>query len=126
MKKLFISLLGLVVLIVGALLALVLLVNPNQFKPLIVEQAKKQTGLDLVIEGDIGWQFFPSIGFELGKRAENPQGFASPNLFKVESVGIDVSVMPLLDKQLKIGNIRLDGAEFHLETLKDVAPIWRP
>lgn len=31
MKKLFISLLGLVVLIVGALLALVLLVNPNQF-----------------------------------------------------------------------------------------------
>lgn len=32
MKKLFISLLGLVVLIVGALLALVLLVNPNQFK----------------------------------------------------------------------------------------------
>ncbi|EGR3921635.1 AsmA family protein [Vibrio cholerae] len=120
MKKLFISLLGLVVLIVGALLALVLLVNPNQFKPLIVEQAKKQTGLDLVIEGDIGWQFFPSIGFELGKtELKNPQGFASPNLFKVESVGIDVSVMPLLDKQLKIGNIRLDGAEFHLETLKD-------
>lgn len=120
MKKLFISLLGLVVLIVGALLALVLLVNPNQFKSLIVEQAKKQTGLDLVIEGDIGWQFFPSIGFELGKtELKNPQGFASPNLFKVESVGIDVSVMPLLDKQLKIGNIRLDGAEFHLETLKD-------
>ncbi|WP_458860751.1 AsmA family protein [Vibrio cholerae] len=120
MKKLFISLLGLVVLIVGALLALVLLVNPNQFKPLIVEQAKKQTGLDLVIEGDIGWQFFPSIGFELGKtELKNPQGFASPNLFKVESVGIDVSVMSLLDKQLKIGNIRLDGAEFHLETLKD-------
>ncbi|ENM3887759.1 AsmA family protein [Vibrio cholerae] len=120
MKKLFISLLGLVVLIVGALLALVLLVNPNQFKPLIVEQAQKQTGLDLVIEGDIGWQFFPSIGFELGKtELKNPQGFASPDLFIVESVGIDVSVMPLLDKQLKIGNIRLDGAEFHLETLKD-------
>ncbi|KQB10426.1 AsmA family protein [Vibrio metoecus] len=120
MKKLFISLLGLVVLFVGALLALVLLVNPNQFKPLIVEQAKKQTGLDFLIEGDIGWQFFPSIGFELGKtELKNPQGFASPSLFKVESVGIDVSVMPLLDKQLKIGNIRLDGAEFHLETLKD-------
>ncbi|ENM5842374.1 AsmA family protein [Vibrio mimicus] len=120
MKKLFLSLLGLVVVIVGALLALVLLVNPNQFKPLIVEQAKKQTGLDLVIEGDIGWQFFPSIGFELGKtELKNPQGFQSANLFKVESVGIDVSVMPLLDKQLKIGNIHLDGAEFHLETLKD-------
>lgn len=120
MKKLFVSLLGLVVLMVGALAALVILVNPNQFKPLIVEQAKKQTSLDLVIEGDIGWQFLPAFGFELGKtELKNPQGFQSPNIFKVDTVGIEVSLKPLFDKQLKIGNIRLDGAEFHVETLKD-------
>ncbi|WGY46445.1 AsmA family protein [Vibrio sp. ABG19] len=120
MKKLFLVVGVLVVVVLGAIAALVTLVNPNQFKPLLVEQTKKQTGLDLVIEGDIGWQFFPAIGFELGKtELKNPQGFSSPNLFKVDSVGIDVSVMPLLDKQLHIGNIRLDGAEVHLETLKD-------
>lgn len=120
MKKLFLSIAALFIVVLGAIAALVFLVNPNQFKPLLVEQTKKQTGLDLVIEGDIGWQFFPSIGFELGKTAlKNPQGFSSPNLFKVDNVGIDVSVMPLFDKQLHIGNIRLDGAEVHLETLKD-------
>ncbi|QIL86181.1 AsmA family protein [Vibrio sp. HDW18] len=120
MKKLFLFVLGVVVLLVAALLALVLLINPNQFKPLIVEQAKQQTGLDLVMEGDIGWQFYPSIGFELGNtELKNPAGFQAPNLFKVDSVGIAIELMPLLDKQLNIGQLRLDGAEFYLETLKD-------
>jgi len=120
MKKLFLFIAIPVVAILGAIIALVVLVNPNQFKPLIVEQAKTHTGLDLVIEGDISWQFFPSIGFELGQtELRNPQGFEQLNMFKVDTVGIDVSVMPLLSQQLEIGNITLDGAAFSLETLKD-------
>ncbi|MFA0556027.1 AsmA family protein [Vibrio sp. 10N.222.55.A1] len=120
MKKLLIFIAVPVFVVVAAILALVLLVNPNQFKPLIVEQAQKHTGLELVIEGDISWQFFPSIGFELGQtELRNPEGFRQPNLFKVDTVGVDVSVTPLFSNQLEIGNITLDGAEFYLETLKD-------
>lgn len=120
MKKLFLFIAIPVIAIVALVLALVLLVNPNQFKPMIVEQAKTQTGLDLVIDGDISWQFFPSIGFQLGQtELKNPEGFSQPNLFKVQTVGIDVSVTPLFSKQLEIGNITLDGAEFYLETLKN-------
>ena len=120
MKKLLIFIAVPVFIVVAAILALVLLVNPNQFKPLIVEQAQKYTGLELVIEGDISWQFFPSIGFELGQtELRNPEGFTQPNLFKVDTVGVDVSVTPLLSNQLEIGNITLDGAEFYLETLQD-------
>ncbi|MGR5459221.1 AsmA family protein [Vibrio alfacsensis] len=120
MKKLLLVIAMPVVVILAAVLALTVFVNPNQFKPLIVEQVQKQTGLELVIEGDISWQFFPSIGFELGRtELRNPQGFSQPNLFKVDTVGVDVSVMPLLSKQLEIGNVTLDGAEFYLETLKD-------
>lgn len=120
MKKLALLFAIPVVAILAVVLALVLLVNPNQFKPLIIEQAKQQTGLDLVIDGDISWQFFPSVGFTLGKTAlKNPQGFTQPNLFKVNQVGVDVSVMPLFSQQLDIGEITLDGAEFYLETRKD-------
>ncbi|HFQ5310452.1 TPA: AsmA family protein [Vibrio vulnificus] len=120
MKKLFLILAAPIAVVVMAAIALVTLVNPNQFKPLITEQVAKQTGLELVIEGDIEWQFFPSIGFSLGKtELKNPQGFSQENLFKVENVGIDISVMPLLDKVLQIGDVLLDGAEFHLETRKD-------
>ncbi|WP_408058690.1 AsmA family protein [Vibrio bivalvicida] len=120
MKKLFLIIAIPVVVILGALIALVTLVNPNQFKPLIVEQAKTHTGLDLVIDGDISWQFFPSIGFELGQtELRNPKGFEQLNMFKVDTVGVDVSVMPLFSQQLEIGNITLDGAAFSLETLAD-------
>ncbi|NOH70251.1 AsmA family protein [Vibrio pectenicida] len=120
MKKLFLLIAIPIIVLLGAIVALILFVNPNQFKPLIVEQTQKQTGLELVIEGDISWKFFPSLGFELGKtELRNPQGFSKPNLFKVDTVGIDVSVSPLFNQQLEIGNITLDGAEFYLETLKD-------
>ncbi|WCE30610.1 AsmA family protein [Vibrio sp. SCSIO 43137] len=120
MKKLLLVLSVPLVAIVIAVAALVFLVDANQFKPLIVEQTKKQTGLDLVIEGDIGWRVFPSVGLSLGKtELKNPQGFKNSNLLKIERVGVDVSVMPLLSRELMIGNVSLDGAEIHLETLKD-------
>lgn len=120
MKKLLLVL-GIVILTISiALLALVTLVDPNQFKPLLVEQVKKNTGLDLVVDGDIQWQFFPSLGFSLGKtELRNPDGFENQNLFKVDTIGIDVSVIPLLQKKLEIGNVNLSGAELHIETLKD-------
>jgi AsmA protein len=119
MKKLLLILAIPIVVILVAILALTIFVNPNQFKPLIVEQAQKQTGLELGIEGDISWQFFPSIGFELGHtELRNPQGFSKPNLFKVDTVGVDISVMPLFSQQLEIGNVTLDGAEFYIETKK--------
>ncbi|MEF1174616.1 AsmA family protein, partial [Vibrio sinaloensis] len=120
MKKLFLFVAIPIIAILGAILALVLLVNPNQFKPMIIEQAKAQTGLELVIDGDISWQFFPSIGLELGQtELRNPQGFSKLNMFKVDSVVIDVSVTPLFNKKLEIGNVVLDGAQVSLETLKD-------
>ncbi|USD61223.1 AsmA family protein [Vibrio sp. SCSIO 43140] len=120
MKKLLLILAIPLLVIVLGVAALVMFVNPNQFKPMLAEQVKNQTGLDLEISGDISWQFFPSVGLELGQTSlKNPQGFQNPNLFSVSQVGVSVAVMPLLDKTLEIGSITLDGAQVHLETLKD-------
>ncbi|QIA63857.1 AsmA family protein [Vibrio astriarenae] len=120
MKKLFIALGVIVVVLIGAVIALVTLVNPNQFKPLIVEQIQKNTGYELVIEGDLGWTFFPSVGLSIGRtELKNPAGFSEPNLFAVDRVGVEVSVMPLLDRKLEIGNILLDGAKVNIERLKE-------
>lgn len=120
MKKLFL-IIGIPVLAaVITIAALLLFVDPNQFKPLIVEQTKKQIGLDLVIDGDIGWRVFPSVGLSLGKtEIKNPQGFKNANLLKIDEIDVDVSLMPLLQHQLMIGNVILDGAEIYLETQKD-------
>ena len=103
-----------------AITALLLFVDPNQFKPLIAEQTKKQTGLDLVIDGDISWRIFPTLGLSLGKtEVKNPHGFQSENLLKINAIGVDVAVVPLFSRELMVGNVLLDGAEIYLETLKD-------
>lgn len=86
MKKLLYAILAIVLVIVVGVGALLALVDPNQFKPLITEQVKKATGRDLVINGEIGWRFFPSIGFTLGETEfRNPAGFAEPNLNRLGS-----------------------------------------
>ncbi|OBT08501.1 hypothetical protein A9264_04515 [Vibrio sp. UCD-FRSSP16_10] len=120
MKKISLFIVTPIVLVILAVVALLVFVDPNQFKPMLVEQTKKQTHLDLTIDGDIGWQFFPSIGFSLGKTTlSNPEGFTAPNMLKVEQVGLDISVLPLLSKELKIGNVTLIGAQFYMETHAD-------
>ncbi len=120
MKKLLIIVAFVVVAMFAGLAALVLLINPNQFKPLIVEQTKQATGLDLVIDGDISWQLFPTLGFAIGKtEMRNPDGFDSKNLFQVNAIDVSVEIMPLFSKQLKVGNVSLNGANIQLETLQD-------
>jgi AsmA protein len=120
MKKLAIILFAIITTVAVALIALVTLVNPNQFKPLIVEQVKKSSSRDLIIEGDIEWRLFPSIGFTIGKiELNNPTGFTHKNLVQFDNAELDISVMPLLKQTLEIGNITLDGASLFIETLKD-------
>lgn len=126
MKKLLLSLVALCAVILLGIAALVFWVDPNQFKPLIVEQTKKHTGLELTIDGEIRWSFFPRLGLQLGKtELKNPTGFSQKNLFKVDEVGIDISVMPLFQRQLEVGRIRLDGAQIALETLADGRTNWQ-
>ncbi|MBD1575483.1 AsmA family protein [Vibrio sp. S11_S32] len=120
MKKVLIFLSVPIIAIGIAVLALVVFVNPNQFKPLIIEQTKAQTGFDLVIDGDIEWSFFPHLGFTIGKtELLNPNGFKRPQIVKIDSVGLDVSVLPLLERRLDIGDINLTGADIFIQTKKD-------
>ena len=120
MKKLLYAALAIVLVIVVGIGALLALVDPNQFKPLIAEQVKKATGRDLVISGDIGWRFFPSIGFTLGQTEfRNPQGFKEPNLIQMDSAELSVSVMPLFSRHLEIGHVSLHDGRVFIQTRKD-------
>ncbi|PST93965.1 MULTISPECIES: AsmA family protein [Photobacterium] len=122
MKKILYILLGLILLVVIGIGALVTFVNPNQFKPLLTEQVKKMTGRDLVINGDISWRFFPTLGLSVGDTEfRNPAGFAEPNLIQFKQADLSVSVLPLLSQHLDIGEMRLDGAHVFIQTLNNGA-----
>lgn len=120
MKKLLYAVLAIIIVVVVGIGALLALVDPNQFKPLITEQVKKATGRELVISGDLSWQFFPSIGLALGKTEfRNPAGFAEPNLVQIGSAELSVSVLPLLSNHLEIGNISLQDSRVFIQTRLD-------
>ncbi|ASX10682.1 AsmA family protein [Aeromonas dhakensis] len=120
MKKIIYILLGLALAAVVAIAALVSLIDPNQFKPQLAEQVRKSTGRELVMEGAIGWRFWPSLGLSLEKVAlRNPAGFAEPDLVSFEQGEASVGLLPLLSHRLEIGKVTLNGAHLFVQTRAD-------
>ncbi|MED7773809.1 AsmA family protein [Aeromonas dhakensis] len=120
MKKIIYILLGLALAAVVAITALVSLIDPNQFKPQLVEQVRKSTGRELVMEGAIGWRFWPSLGLSLEKVAlRNPAGFAEPDLVRFVRGEASVGLLPLLSHKLEIGKVTLSGAHLFIQTKAD-------
>ncbi|VFB09154.1 asmA protein [Aeromonas salmonicida] len=120
MKKIIYILLGLALAALVVITALVKLIDPNEFKPQLVEQVRKSTGRELVMEGDIGWRFWPSLGLSLERVAlRNPAGFAEPDLVRFERGDASVAVLPLLSHRLDIGEVTLTGAHLFIQTRAD-------
>ncbi|WP_019933772.1 AsmA family protein [Oceanimonas smirnovii] len=120
MKKWLYALAALVVLLLLGVVALTQLVDTDRVKRLLVEQTREKTGRTLVIEGDLSWRFFPSVGFTLGKTSLlNPPGFEQGATLSVGEVSLDVALKPLLDNRLDVGQAVLSNARLHLITHKD-------
>lgn len=120
MKKILYAVLGLAAALLIAITSLVTLVDPEQFKPLLMEQVKKNTGRELVIDGPISWTFWPSLGLSLEQAAlRNPAGFAEPDLVRFERGQASVAVLPLLSRRLQVGEVALAGAHLFIQTRAD-------
>ncbi|SIN93019.1 AsmA family protein [Salinivibrio sp. ES.052] len=117
-KKIALILTALVVVIIGALATLIATINPNQFKPLLVEQVEKQTGYDLVIGGDIEWQLWPSLGVSIADVAiKNRPAFDEPDLMRLSQAQLSVDVLPLMSQTLQVGEIVLQDPHIFIQTL---------
>ncbi|WP_421301586.1 AsmA family protein [Aeromonas veronii] len=120
MKKIVLILLGIAVAALLAIVTLISLIDPNQFKPQLAEQVRKSTGRELVMTGEIDWRFWPSFGLSLEKVAlRNPAGFAEPDLVRFEQGEASVALLPLLSHRLEIGKVTLSGAHLFIQTKAD-------
>ena len=69
---------GIIVLLVAALLAVWVFVNPNDYKGKIAAAVKESTGRELNLSGDIKLSVFPWVALELGPASlGNPPGFSA-------------------------------------------------
>jgi len=120
-KKIVLSVIGgLIGLFIIATAYILLVINPNDYKPEIIGQVKSNTGREIVIDGDINWRFLPNIGLTLGKiRINNPEGFPNQPMVQLESAQIELAFWPLLSKKIEIGMISIEGLSLLIHTRKD-------
>jgi len=109
-------LLAIILLLVVAILAVPVFVDPNQFKPEISAAVKDSTGRDLTIDGDIKLSLFPWLGITTGALTlSNAQGFENKPFVTVTSSDISVQLLPLLlEKKIAINQIVLKGLVLNL------------
>lgn len=98
-----------VVVLVLVLAAVLLLVDPNRFKPQLIDAARAQTGRELRIDGELGWSLFPVLGLRLGhSELANAEGFGPAPMLAVDKVEVGVALLPLLRRELQVSKLRLE------------------
>ena len=104
---------GMVGLLAIFLLVIAFTVDPNAFKPQIVNLVQEKKQRTLTLEGDIKLKLFPRLGLDLGKTRlsehKSAQEFAS-----LDSVQLYVAWLPLLHKELVIRKVSVEGVHANL------------
>lgn len=111
MKRLLTALVILLVVLVAGMTALVLLVNPNDFRAVIVKKVVQQSGYQLNLTGDMRWHVWPTLSILIGPSSLTAPG-ASTALVNAENMRLDVELWPLLSHRLAIKKVVLKGAVF--------------
>lgn len=114
-KVVGISIIVLLLVLVSATGALLLLVNPNDFKPELEQLAAKKQFV-LTLDGDLSWQLFPRLGITSGPLSLLPplQAIASPIAFERMSVAIKVPA--LLRGEIVAANVEVEGGALSLRS----------
>lgn len=102
----------LVVLAVG-MTALVLLVNPNDFRSYMAKEVQQRTGYDLQLDGSLRWHVWPRLSILSGRMSLTASGAAQP-VVSAENMRLDVALWPLLSHQLDVKQVMLKGAVIRL------------
>ena len=114
----------------GLLLALLIaarvLIDPDLYKAELAEWVQTQTGRPFAIHGEAELSLFPWIGLKLGKlELGNPPGFGKTPLARLERLGVQVAVWPLLRGRVHVARVRLQGLWLHLERRRDGRANWQ-
>ncbi len=110
--------------------AVTLLLEPNDYRPLLVQAVQDATGREFEISGDLGLDVLPCCSVSVGpSRLGNPDGFASApdagDFARIEGASLSLKLWPLLTRQqIEIGQVTLSGLDVSLISLADGRVNW--
>jgi len=113
MRRVLTTLMILLVVLVAGLSALVLLVNPNDFRAYMVRQVEARSGYALKLEGPLRWHVWPQLSILSGRMSLTAPGASVP-LVAADNMRLDVALIPLFSHQLQVNQVMLKGAVIQL------------
>ncbi|HEY3589773.1 MAG TPA: outer membrane assembly protein AsmA [Buttiauxella sp.] len=113
MRRLLTTLMILLVVLVAGLSALVLLVNPNDFRAYMVRKVESRSGYQLNLDGPLRWHVWPQLSILSGRMSLTAPGASQP-LVSADNMRLDVELFPLLSHQLHVKQVMLKGAVIQL------------
>ncbi len=118
-------LVGLVFIIVVAVIALPVLIDPNDYKEEIQAAVKEKTGRDLSINGDLSLSVFPWIGVGINDVSlSNAKGFKAEYFAEIKQAKVKVKLLPLLSQQVEVSTVVLKGMRLNLAKNKAGRSNW--
>ena len=105
---------------------LLLFFDPNDFRDDIAEAVNKQTGRELLIEGDVSLAFFPWLAIEIGPTTlGNASGFGDKPFMEFDRAKLSIRLLPMLLRQeVAIGTAELEALTLNLQVNPQGGTNW--
>ncbi len=116
---------ALITFIVLALLAVPFFIDVNDYKPEISKAVYDATGRNMQIE-HIQLSAFPWVGVTLKNvQLENAPGFQHQHMLTIDTIDVQLELIPLLSKQIEVKRFLLDTPKIWLEQRGDASNNWQ-
>ncbi len=112
-------------LLIGALVLLVVSIDPSRLKPTLERELARQ-GIAAHFGGEIDWQFYPDFGLSVQALSLNPADLPDSGqpLLYVDSMSFSVKLVPLFKREILVNGIRVTSAKLDLVVDKDGNGNW--
>ncbi len=109
-----------------AAVALYVFFDPNDFREEISASVKKQTGRDLIIDGEISLEVFPWLAVEIGKSSlGNAPGFGDEPMASFERASFSVRLLPvILHQEVVVGTATIESLRLNLAVNRGGVSNW--
>ncbi len=113
MRRLLTALMILLVVLVAGLSALVLLINPNDFRSYMMREVEQRSGYKLALDGPLRWHVWPQLSILSGRMSLTAPGASAP-LISADNMRLDVALLPLISHRLQVEQVMLKKSVIQL------------
>lgn len=123
LRIILVMLLVLMLVVAGGVTFLLFGVDPNTYKPEL-EKLARQNDLELKIDGDLSWSFFPNLAVQAGSSSltATKEDTGIPDI-KFREASLILDWRALLTRTVRLQAITFDGADIRTKTAAEAANV---